>query len=241
MKKILFLFIAAVTFGCTNDDNSSVNPETGTGTKLSKISYQSESMAGYSSYFYDKDKLSDIIETNINHELSYRHEMVYDGDNLVKIKHYRDGKYLNDQDTDYTYSNGRITEAFTRTTDFSYKTEYKYNSKGELLSQSRIIGNGSPETTTYTYDNNGNIKTVSSNSFDTVYEYSYDNKVNPEYYAYPKAIAVINGLSKNNTLSRKSSYEFNNFTYSYTYNEAGLPIERKTLSGFSETAVYEYK
>ncbi len=188
-------------------------------------------------YYYDlTDRLMKYVESSTNH--SHSVEYTYDSkNNLKKQVETIDGVTYT---TNYTYDNGnRITaidcngdnehivyDAFGRitskATNSTLVTQYQYNANsGQVSEYTNSYGN-TAKTYSYTYDDNGNITSVSDGTNVTTYAYDSANQLIRENNQAGGFTHVWTYDNAGNILSRTE--------YAYTTGELGEPTDTVTYT-----------
>ena len=155
-------------------------------------------------YYYDfTDRLMKYVEsgTNYSHSVGYEYDALnnltklvetingvkhtteynYDDDNRVVyiINGINDGTVDLEASRDYTYDNfGRITQRITKQNGTELLTEtISYVGNSAQVASITTVSDGYSVTYSYTYDNNGNISTVSDGTYCTQYFYDTGNQL----------------------------------------------------------------
>jgi hypothetical protein len=179
----------------------------------------------YFEYFQNTNKILNLITYNNNQCREEKSTIFYNSSNFIsKVETItKDICQQNEFTTIYNfnYSNGVLKSVISNNTSFIYEKYFSYYPNGKIsiiYSVVRPKSDISPERqfikSYFTYDLNGNVKTMENDQTDlynikTTYE--YDNKPNPlkgffinNIFGRPIQIAGI--LSENNIISYKDEY-----------------------------------
>ena len=231
MKKILFLLFVTSIFSCSSDEPSTTE-EPGTNFKLKKITSGNQ----YQTFHYVGNNISYTEEIESSGEI-YKSEFIYENNKLIKLKRYINNVYQSNNDLFFQYTNEKITTSSSYEDNILFSHQYTYNSSGQMTIDAQYDDGVYNSEETFTYFSNGNIESHSHSAFTGTYYYTYDNKSNPLYYAFPESLSKIWAISKNNEISKSPNY-----TFEYEYNSNNLPTKKitKMNGNIIATELYEY-
>ena len=238
---ITFIAIALLLSACKKDSSGNTH-----GTYLlSRATYTLSETNGSTISLVDVYTYDDKNRvTAVNSQFAALNvKYTYNSDNQVSTAQW---SYLGggpDHTTTYTYSGNTVTGVSVFVAAYVTATRvYTLNSKEQIQSFADNQGSSS-----YTYDNNGNIADFVDNA--KIHNtYTYDNKKNPLSMIGAQNIDLVyfvnNGRPEtnvNNPLTSESGVT----TYTYTYNTAGFPVTAHVLSSSpyipsNYTVAYEY-
>lgn len=180
-----------------------------------------------SSLFYHMDYSPNSADTA---QLTHYYYSAYNPDG--SINYYSVDTDVTDGDIDYSYdAHSRVTTKvydfyrksnsatrFTNTVTYGYSS-YLTRTSGQVESVSSKVNSGSPMTYFYTYDDNGNITSITQNNGAT-YRYAYDD--------------LGQLIREDNSVANR--------TYVYTYDDAGNILTKKeyalTAANATPTTLY---
>lgn len=222
MKKLFLLLSYLILFSACSSDDSSINGSQTSENKLKKVTTNEE----VTTFFYSNNQISYTITNEISTGDEYKEEYIYENGVISKIKRYTNNVYQSNSDTFYAYSNGKISTSSSNEDDILFSHQYTYNSLNQMTKDAQYDDGVYNSEETFTYFSDGNIQSHSHSAFSGIYNFTYDNKINPLYYAYPEYYSKILAISKNNETTDGT------FTFEYVYNSDNLPIQKTTkLSG----------
>lgn len=160
----------------------------------------------------------------------------------------------------YTYEGRQLSKANTTSgSQLIDNTFYSYDNAGKLQSIKvcETPNCSAPYTDSFTYTGDNVTTELYTSSFNSMYKNDYTYNTSPSPYTYMNPyIRLLHGdaetISKNTYVTSKPSYKMSGgttwesspaYTYTYQYNEQGLPVERigKDASGKVDSkTVYEY-
>lgn len=249
-KRILtsLLMVVLLITGCTKefDPGGPIDPGTPNNLKkLSKITYDDGSYLAVQYNTAGQPNKITTLEKNTGGDDITVYQLAYNGDKLSQMSASNGTKYK------YTYTGSDITKVEIVTPNNAVIAYYEYTYKdGRLWRTDIFSSHGGQISTTpnirfeVDYYTNGNIKTMSAwyKDYNTgalektdVYEMSsYDNKKNTsllfENNPYLPTLTAI----PNNPLTEKhydnAGQQYASVTHSYTYDDQGNPIKRKTVT-----------
>jgi hypothetical protein len=234
--KIFYSFLLITLYlSCSSDSIQNQTDETSptVNFKLKKI--YSNPTDSYE-FFYNGNDISHTIETEGSN--NYKREFSYNLNNVSNIKFYINGLYTSNRDISFIYNGSRITSSntFDGSADL-YTNQFIYNSNNQVIEEKQLKNNLYEVSSYFSYFPNGNIQTKSYSGITMVVNYLYDDKINPEYYAYKSQISIISKYSKNNIT------QDNYYKYTYEYNSNNLPIKKYTYNfnnKLIKTEFFEY-
>lgn len=211
-------------FSCSSDDSGSSNdPYT---MRLSKIIESN----GEASFYYENNRLSHIIENQSNGD---NHKVVlnYSDNTLTSLTYYKDG--INTGERTFEYQSDNIVSNTLVEGTVTYLDTYNYNNESQVISSKEFQNGALYDETFYVYNSDGNMTEKSFENSSLVINYTYDEKLNPEFYLFTNAFVRMEPISKNNILTSGST------TYTYEYNEEGFPTKKTSSNG--SITLYEYE
>lgn len=235
--------------GCTKEFEADIpdnNPGTpGNTKKLSKISYDDGS---YMSIQYNAEgkpiKITDL-QKNSGGDDTNIYTLTYNGDKLVEMKVTDGTKYK------YTYTGANVTKVEIVTPNNVVIAYYAYTYQDGRLVRTDAYGSmmGTISNTPnmrfdLTYYANGNIKSMTtwyqdytSGVLEKSYVYeieSYDNKHNTSLLFENNPYIPLLLMVPNNPLTEKhydkAGHQYASVTHTYTYDDQGNPLTRKTVT-----------
>lgn len=239
MKRILFLIVASIAIvSCSEDENNnSVNSEL---PKLKKtIKVYPNNLISTTEYFYSGGNLSEVVTHMSNSDNNYKYEYIYDEGVVTIEKKYINNQYISGSDRTFNYDNDKLSYTLVNEDGILTKNEYTYDNSGRLSIKKQYDNGNLSETSNYVLYENGNVNKVIKDEGEYILTYTYDDNKNPVFYSYSGV--YFPEISKNNTLTRVSNDGFDNLSYTYEYNESGLPIKCTEVSNTSTSVTtYEY-
>lgn len=244
MKKILCLVSAiAFTFtSCSKDDNDSSDS---TSSILVKKVTDSDGSSSTRSYVYNGNKIISITDED-GSVLKY----TYTGDFITKIEEI-DKKGDLAVTTEYSYTNGKLTNEIQKTpTDtYYFKTEYTHNADGTVSYDNfrGTVATGDEqeygETGRYTFKDGNVVKLEVSYYGDERFDvYEYDTKNYPFKNVTGLNLLLDDEIATNNvvkeisTSGSGSNIRTSITTYAYKYDVNNYPTEKvKTYQSGSST------
>lgn len=178
MKKIIaFAFIASLFINCSDNDMDNTKLEEEIPVLPVTIKFNNKTLRTIK---YDGAKISEIIDSNINNPYDVdKTTYQYDGDNIISIKNYENGKVLLTQD--FIYKNGKIDskkrisqEINSNNEPYLYTTNFDYN----WISNDHLkVTNSSSQLVVEYFFTNGEIKHILVPG--TKHIFTYDNHNSP--------------------------------------------------------------
>ncbi|QOG01738.1 hypothetical protein [Flavobacterium sp. MDT1-60] len=247
MKKLLCLFtVALLAFtSCSKDDNDSPNPASSILVKkITDIDIDGSSATR--SYVYNGNKIVSITDEDSS-ILKY----TYTGDFISKIEEI-DKKGDLAVTTEYSYTNGKLTNEIEKTPNGTYyfKTKYTHNADGTVSYDNfrGTVATGVEQeygaTGKYTFKDGNFVKLeVSYYGNESSYVYEYDTKNYPFKNVTGLNLLLDDETTANNVVKETStSGSGANIgttvtTYAYKYDVNNYPTEKiKTYPSGSSTA-----
>lgn len=252
--KALYIFCVAFFTACSSDSNDSipdVNPETKP-ILIKKITetlyYSGTSDTDVTDFTYENSVLK-----SITYNSTYKTELVYDGDKVMKANYFKNG--IADGFTTFYY-NGDLLNYTLSGKNQDEKTEYFYTNS-ILASKKSGYFNGLnyivQQNSVYSFNSAKNItQSIDTRSFygpeiTSKQIYSYDTKNHPmkymnKYYRLVYQGEGFDGLNTNNIISRGTYSPITNTVPTYGYNEIvydsnNFPIEIKEFSASDNTLI----
>lgn len=222
MKKLILLLSVFILFSACSSDDSSGSGSENLQNKLKKVINNEE----VTTFFYSNNQISYTISVNISNGDEYKREYVYENGKLTRIKKYTNNVYQSNSDLFIVYNGQNIITSSSTEDNILFSHQYTYNNLNQMITDAQYDNGVYNSQENFTYSSNGNIQTRSHSAFSGTYTYTYDNKENPLYYAYPESYSKILAISKNNEITDGT------FTFEYVYNSNDLPTQKTTkLSG----------
>ncbi|WP_343697484.1 hypothetical protein [Flavobacterium sp.] len=236
MKKLLCLLSAAafVFTSCSKDDNNSSDPASSILVKkITDIDIDGSS--SNRNYVYNGNKIVSITDEDSS-VLKY----TYTGDFITKIEEIDKNGNLA-VTTDYTYTNGKLTNEIQKTPNgtYYYKTKYIHNADGTVSYDNfrGTVTTGDEQeygaTGKYTLKEGNLVKLeVSYYGDEKSYVYEYDNKNHPLKNVTGLGLlledeTLVNNLVKKTSISGSGDKISTSITtYSYTYDANNYPTEK---------------
>lgn len=248
-RLLVMITMVMLVAGCTKEfetDLPDPNPGTpGNTKKLSKISYDDGS---YMSIQYNAEgkpiKITDL-QKNSGGDDTNVYTLIYNGDKLVEMKLTDGTKYT------YTYTGANVTKVEIVSPNNVVIAYYAYTYQDGRLVRTDGFGSitGTISTTPnvrfeLAYYSNGNIKSMTTWYQDytsglleksDVYEIeTYDNKRNTSLLFENNPYIPLLLIVPNNPLTEKhydkSGRPYASVTHTYTYDDQGNPLTRKTIT-----------
>ncbi|MBP3763081.1 MAG: hypothetical protein J6I49_04265 [Bacteroidales bacterium] len=140
-------------------------------------------------------------------------EAVYENGRVKEVRDYEASGEI-DRTTTFIYTGNMVTGAIS--SDGS-KITYEYNAAGDIIRMTYSDDGYEPTTTYFSWENGNLIEERRGNEAVT---YTYDNKINPLRYLSIFFLRDVDPrASRNNVLSKKSTYRdgesFTSYTYTY--------------------------
>ncbi len=171
-------------------------------------------------------KLTDVWEEGSNGKYSGKTETFFtynDKNQLTKQEEFEYGKDSTKKEYEttiiYKYNEKGLIISDTEFDKSTYKTNYEYNEKNQLVKEIQ------PTTTfTYEYDTNGKLSTRKRGDYETS-TFTFDDNKNPFSAQFPKEYTLINPVyfASSNILTRNDNHRKS--IYIYDYNENGYPTK----------------
>lgn len=241
------LLFAACSKDLTGSDNPGTDPSNGSGNKISKIEYDGGS---YEAISYNSNgtvnKITNHIEYSGGTPQTINYSFTYTGSLLTELNGDDGSKFK------YSYQNQQVvkTEIYAATGNMVAYYQYTYTN-GKLSrtdTYSRLPGGAISTTPTVRYDfvylPSGNLdkmllyfRDAGSGILEKTNEYQfseYDNKYNRTVVFESNPYLPMESFIPNNPL-KELHYDANGaleetVTYSYTYDNNGNPLTRKTVT-----------
>lgn len=242
-KTILSLAIAVMLLACSKDSDAEIiiTPDTNNTLKYTQLSTKNnvnDTPKVLANFYYSDKKLITIGYQP--DEKNNRLEHTYSGDKLISQTRYSEGVAI--ATIVFEYSGEYISK---RTIDNEI-THFSYNNLNQLVEAKEYKSDVLNQTTTYTYDSNGNIseKVVVVGDINMTHQYEYDAFKSNSQLMYSLAVRMVMEFSPNNIRKEtKIDLEKNlihaQYHSSYKYNDSGYPIEITSLSGDISILKYE--
>ncbi|MFT7901009.1 hypothetical protein VBY74_13620 [Tenacibaculum ascidiaceicola] len=217
-----------------------IRGEVGSGSQIKTYHFKDDYSESITTYTYDEN--SNFINSYVIEEggATTTYTFVYNDKNqVIEVK-------SDTKSTVYTYNDESLIVSAVEKQDgieaFTYK--YTYDVENRLEKKERVNKENDKITnTSYTYNEEGNVKTETIGA--QTLENTYDDKNNPFKGVYPTAFAKINvgtGLDGVN-INNPAQGSFSSDTpVTYTYNTDGYPLTASyVVFGFLNTSItYTY-
>ena len=249
MKKFFVLAATAlfIMTSCSSDDAQPTNPDTNTALLKKTVETYEDGSTHISNYNYNGNKLTSIIESDGSKIL-----FTYDGELMTEIKYYDNETLFQTNVLAYDTNNKLITHTmYSHLANASQRWEYTYNTDGTITAD-----NFSGDLNSQTNQLNPYIVTLLNNNItevnmDGVIEtYTYTNTIDPHSLVTGNngwSLAFFEGGTNNISTylyTNSAGDVLENHTYTYTYNNANLPItsvETDVVTGEIITTQYFYE
>jgi len=227
MKKFLFIALLSLLAACSSDDGDSVSTEYPPGTEFSLVrmdlGYVNESTP-YTilEYTYNESRRLDFATSTSSDGTggTFTSDYQYQNGRVVNIA------YSNGGNRTYSYSGEQLVSSTFGASQY----DYTYDTFGRLESIT-VSTNSLSCTTTYTYSNGSQPTESFNDCTGNTTVYTYDNKINPQYYQFNASFSKAAPLTPNNisSLTVSGPVPEASYTTDIIYNADGLPTEIRYL------------
>lgn len=229
MKKI-FLILLLIS-ACTAQIDEEIENSKLLLTKIE--SFSANSIEAFQTTFFEYDNNSKLLLTK-NQNGWVTNQYVYLDDKIISIE-------SSEMLTKYNYKEELIVSSteLNKRTNVLVLTDYRYNSKNQLINSKSYVDTILRCESNYTYNDQGNVVSEMNSCLSSkTFSYEYDNRNNPTSLLYNSGLLKLLRVDKNNIIK---AYEGNAVIYSmnYEYNDQNYPSSR--IVSFGVRDVYTYK